>query len=804
MKSLSSFNAMIRSWFFTIIVVFPIVLFQSCTNRLPEQSKIPTSVKNPNGRNDSWGFVGYGGGGAMFYPAVSPHNPDFAMVACDMTGSFVTKNGGESWRMFNLRGPVDYFVFDPLDSNIVYAKSIALFKSFDDGNTWSIFYPQPSMVSGIISKGDHASEIIVTRDSTRREVLAFAVDPDNSQKLYAAISTDHTVAFYFSDDTGMHWTKEKELDDRPKNIFILPSSPKDNRTVYVTGKTTIMRRETGIWKTVQGPPEVNQLTEFTAGFDAQRNRFVIYAISGKSYFNPEGDKSGIYYTADGGDTWENRQQGLLQFAVKGAETPEFRSIATSAFNPNVVYVSYNNLKVHNDTTCLGVAKSEDFGKTWKLSWKDFLTKGGNIPALNFKSGWVNERFGPTWGENPFSLGVSANHPDVCYGTDFGRTVKTPNGGKTWEQVYTKKKEGGGWISRGLEVTTGYSVVFDPFDKNHVFIANTDVGLMESNDGGESWKSATLNNGIPREWVNSTYWLTFDPQVKGKAWAVMSGTHDLPRPKMFRKNGTAGYKGGIVATENGGKSWKPISAEIGEGAFTHIFIDPASPKESRTLYACGFGKGVYKSMDGGKTWNQKNKGIQGKEPFAWRIEKRDKDGALFLIVCRRSEDGSIGNDGDGAVYRSDDGAETWTKISLPAETNAPMSLTIDPVNQDSFVLSAWGRNTKGKFSEDIGGGIFISADDGKTWQQTLKKDQHIHDVTFDPGNNTYYACGFNGSAYRSEDRGKNWLRIKGYNFKWGKRVDIDPRHPEKIFIITFGGGVWYGPAKGDEGAIEDIR
>jgi len=71
----------------------------------------------------------------MFWPAVSPGDPNYAYVACDMTGSYVTYNGGESWRMFNLRGPVRYFVFDPSDPDIVYAKSVALFKSSDRGQT---------------------------------------------------------------------------------------------------------------------------------------------------------------------------------------------------------------------------------------------------------------------------------------------------------------------------------------------------------------------------------------------------------------------------------------------------------------------------------------------------------------------------------------------------------------------------------------------------------------------------------------------------------------------------------------------
>jgi len=335
------------------------------------------------------------------------------------------------------------------------------------------------------------------------------------------------------------------------------------------------------------------------------------------------------------------------------------------------------------------------------------------------------------------------------------------------------------------------------------MANTDIGLMESNDGGESWTSATQNNGVPRDWVNTTYWLTFDHEVKGRAWAAMSDIHDLPRPKMWRRIRIADYMGGVLVTEDAGKTWKSISNDIGEAAITHILIDPTSKKESRTLYICAFGKGVYKSTDGGKTWNQKNNGIEGNEPFAWRIIRNDKSSELFLIVCRRSDDGSIGNEFDGAVYRSADEAESWTKVKLPEGTNGPMCIYVDPDNPLRILLSAWGRVSQGKYSPDTGGGIFISEDNGISWKQTLANDQHIHDVTYDSRTKIYYACGFNGSAYRSEDGGQSWIRIKGYNFKWGKRVEPDPRDPEKIFVITFGGGVWYGPAKGDESALEDI-
>jgi photosystem II stability/assembly factor-like uncharacterized protein len=273
--------------------------------------------------------------------------------------------------------------------------------------------------------------------------------------------------------------------------------------------------------------------------------------------------------------------------------------------------------------------------------------------------------------------------------------------------------------------------------------------------------------------------------------------------MWRRRGVAGYEGGILVTDDAGKTWKPVSRDIGEAAITHLLVERSVNEKQATIYACAFGKGVYKSTDNGKTWTLKNKGIDGKEPFAWRIIRNEKNGELFLIVCRRSDDGSIGNQFDGAVYRSSNGAENWTKMKIPEGTNGPMSLIIDPENNNRLLLSAWGRPTPGQFTEDIGGGIFLSSDNGETWSQVLVKDQHIHDITYDTRNNTYYACGFNGSAYRSDDQGKSWSRIKGFNFKWGKRVDPDPADPNKIYIITFGGGVWHGPAKGDPNAAEDI-
>jgi hypothetical protein len=342
------------------------------------------------------------------------------------------------------------------------------------------------------------------------------------------------------------------------------------------------------------------------------------------------------------------------------------------------------------------------------------------------------------------------------------------------------------------------VHFDPFDAKRVFISYTDIGAFRSEDGGRSWIGST--EGIPRHWTNTTYWMAFDPKVKGRVWGVFSGTHDLPRPKMWRTISPERYRGGVGISEDGGRTWTPIKT-MPETAATHILLDPSSPVDARVLYVAGYGRGVFKSSDGGKTWFLKNQGLPAHQPFAWRLE-RDRSGKLYLIIARRSDDGSIDTPEDGALYYSDDGAEHWTKLAMPQGVNGPNGIAIDPDDPQRLYLAAWARrSTEGNGS---GGGIYLSKDAGRTWTQILERDQHVYDVTIDPANpKRLYACGFESSAWRSDDRGATWQRIRGYNFKWGHRVIPDPVDSSKIFITTFGGSVWYGPAAGDLTAKEDI-
>lgn len=785
----------------------------------------PDAIVNPNGRNDSWDFVGPGGGGAMpFIPAINPADPNHAFISCDMTGSYVTYDGGERWRMFNLRGVTRFFVFDRNDANIAYAgTSNMLFKSRDKGVSWATIYPEPSDIVALHAQGDHAGLLVVTQDSSFTVIEKVAVDPVNSQKLYLLIrkkkidvwppTRDKNERFYMaimiSEDGGGHWELLDKLRFDLDDIFIDPTSPVDNRTIYVSGKDGLGVKENGHWKKVSMPFGAEPFLQFVDGLDTRTNHHIIYAMSGTFPYGSEEKRniSRIYQIGKGGRNWKRVDKGLLDKKTEGADDPEFASIAISYFHPENIYISYSELQFHKDSVGFGVAKSSDYGNSWELSWNDRFNTGvehaEGVVSPNRESAWIDERFGPWWGENPFYIKVSDHDPNICYTTDWGRVFKTSNGGETWQQVYTRQVSDGGWKSRGVQVTTGYLVAVDPFDSSVMYMANTDVGLMKSLDGGYSWTANIRDIGMPYRWDHNIYSLVFDEEIKDKMWAAASGIHDLPRPKMWRNMDMDDYTGGVVVSEDGGHTWKPLSQDIGETAATHILLDPESSARKRTLYVCGFGKGVYKSVDDGATWKLKNSGIEGNHPATWRITRRS-DGELFLVVSRKSEDGSIGNDQDGALYRSSNGADSWEKMNMPDGVNGPTSLLVDPNHPIRLFLSAWGRYGETEFSPDQGGGIYLSEDDGFSWKAVLTHDQHIYDLTVDQRNDVYYAAGFNSSAYRSEDKGLTWNRIKGFNFKWGKTVIPDPANPEKIYIITFGGGVWHGPDKGDPHALEDIR
>lgn len=192
-------------------------------------------------RLDTWKIIGPGGGGAQFTPTVSPHDASRVLVACDMTGSYISNDGGESWRMFNLRGVSRWFVFDPSDPDVLYAYGVGLWRSVDAGQKWNLLYPDPARVTGVIMPDDHAGVVLQAGGTAVPAMTALAVDPADSRLLYAVIQG----VFHESQDWGATWRPGHTLTGGGRRIYVDPRSPDGNRTLYVVATSNVNVRDGG-------------------------------------------------------------------------------------------------------------------------------------------------------------------------------------------------------------------------------------------------------------------------------------------------------------------------------------------------------------------------------------------------------------------------------------------------------------------------------------------------------------------------------------------------------------------------------
>ena len=580
-----------------------------------------SSLAQGQGAN-SWKIVGPGGGGTTYDPVVSPYDSRLVVEFSDMTGGYVTHNNGESWRMFNLRGHTDAFAFDPMDPRVIYAGNSALWRSSDSGQTWKMIFPDPARNTVEHQTGDHSEYILTTSDPAfpGGNLTKIVITPPSDAKDGQG-SAEHIFLSFeqrgqptvivFSADGGINWSRLATL---PQHVPLL--TKQDSGLIAVSGSAA--------WR-IAADGSTTELGSIATNF-----RAASAARSGDSiWIYATGQDGEVYLSEDSGQHFKAITPELKQSAGK------FEAIATSEHHPEVAYAGFRGLQIGagNENLFNGIAKTTDGGHTWKIVFKE-STHG----AANLDGTWIEQRaiqgYGNIWFDSPTSIGVSPTNPEIAYASDLFRTYRTLDGGATWKELDSKQLADGSWVSRGLDMTTNYGMQFDPFDSQHIYMDNTDMGLFQSTNGGQSWRSTS--EGVPEDWRNTTYWLAFDPTQRGLIWGAFSGTHDLPHPKMWRTQSPKTFTGGVAVTTDGGNHWQPIiNAGIPSDAITHILLDPASPAGNRTLYACAFGRGVYKSTDNGKSWAQKNNGIAGEEPFAWRMTL-SQDGSLYLVVARRSE------------------------------------------------------------------------------------------------------------------------------------------------------------------------
>lgn len=802
-------NTLFRLLGFSAISML-MICCQNTTSRIIDDEV--TSVDQEN----HWTRIGPGGGGSTFIPTFSYSSPDRFMIRCDMTGAYLTNDGGHSFDMVNFPSGSHSFAYDPMDPNTLLIGSKALNKSLDGGKTWERIFPGKQDVIKELFKGDHADYSILTSEGSLyhdagnyKSIRNIKVDPIDTKSIYFSINN----YFFYSGDYGVTWRRisfEQNID------FIYTDATDLMDKVYVFTDNGLYKVDKTTWEYsfMAFPEPMQPGFSFTGGTTKEDGQTVFYGLNNDESLRTHGGiaPSTLWLSQDLGKTWEQVNDEVI--LNSGNATPTYSKISAAENDAAKVYaVTSSYQEKREDGTIAhwyGTLKSDNAGKSWHWVWKGgggsgkYAVKDGE-DAANLTDAWVRDAFGGEY-IRLIDVGVAPNYGDVAIVTDWYRTMKTIDGGKTWEEIYSVKQPDGSYISRGLDVTTAYGVHFDPFDNEHVAISYTDIGYHHSYNSGKSWYRST--SGIPSDWHNTCYWMVFDPEVKDKIWSVWSGLHDFPRGKMTRNPQWTEYgKGGVAVSEDGGKSWTPTVKGMGfDTPSTSIVLDENSPVGNRTLYVAAYGKGVFKSTDDGKSWELRNYGIAGSlAAFELTIQP---DGTLFLITSATPQhlDGKKGREVHmGALYKSTDGAKSWTRINVGDKVLFPNGLAFDPENPDRLYLGAWAdihlsdliggvlaRETGGNETLDLDGGIFLSEDRGATWEPIFDTDHYVYDVTVDPVHSGRIYCNtFDQGAYRSDDYGKTWNKLKGYDFHWGQRAVIDENDSEKVYLITYGASVWHG-------------
>lgn len=773
-------------------------------------SSIICYCQNRNPTN--WERLGPGGGGATFLPTFSYFNQNTFFLRCDMTGSYLTKDGGVSYKQINFDNGASSYAFDPKDSNKIYVGSTILNRSVDGGKTWQQLFPKKSEIIKEYYSGDHAEyKIEVSSNSLYNNnadnIQNIHVDNANSSNIYFSMRN----IFYYSNDDCKTF-HSKQFDQVIQNIYTNNSTLRNDIYIFTKSSVFIFNKLAQTIKEKKLSKELSPAFSYAAG-TTKDNKTIFYTLHniGTELIRDMYSRTEVFISTDLGSNWEKIIDPLI--TNNGGSKPNFRKIVCAEYDAQNAYLISDlyEQKVNDQPQYwYGALKTNDAGNTWSWVWKagggsaQYAVKDGT-DANNLTDAWASKAFGNEFIEVE-DVGVYPNDGNVAILTDWYRSMKTTDGGKTWKEIYSNTQTDETFTSRGLDVTTCYGVHFDPFDNDHIAVSYTDIGFWHSFDKGKTWQRSV--NGVPASWANTCYWVVFDPSIKNKLWSAWSGMHDIPRGKMTRNPGwKKNYNGGICVSEDGGKTWKPSNNGLGDDALvTSLVLDEKTPSNNRTLYAAVYNKGVFKSSDDGKTWTQKNKGITN-NTCAFELTLAS-NGTLFLVVSPTPDFDSKHKNNlfySGAVYKSTDGAETWQKISVTKEPFFPNGIAIDPKDPQRVYLACWSNISLsdllgGKASSENGdnknipmqGGIFFSDNSGQTWKQIFDQQQYIYDVTIDtfhPGR--LYCNTFNKAAYKSDDYGKTWKQIKGYDFHWGHRIIVDQNDPEKVFITTYGSGVWHG-------------
>jgi photosystem II stability/assembly factor-like uncharacterized protein len=311
------------------------------------------------------------------------------------------------------------------------------------------------------------------------------------------------------------------------------------------------------------------------------------------------------------------------------------------------------------------------------------------------------------------------------------------------------------------------------------------------------------------------WRMIGPFRGGRVNAV-SGVTGQPDTFYF---GSVG--GGVWKSLNSGRTWTPIFDANNVASIGAIAVSTANPN---TVYvgtgepdmrdSIAYGDGVYKSTDAGKTW--KHLGLENTKQIGRIIVDPKNPNMVFVAALGNA----YAPNPDRGVYRSQDGGATWQKVLSKNEDVGAIDLAFDPVDSKVVYATLWNVRRPPWFiyapANGPGAGIFKSTDGGSTWKEIsvgipVEGRGHIGIAVASSNRNRLYAVvdAKEGGVFISNDAGATWTRLSSDKRLWDRgwyfeKVTVDPRNADVVYVMntsmyrsTDAGKTWT-PIKGAPG------
>jgi len=256
-------------------------------------------------------------------------------------------------------------------------------------------------------------------------------------------------------------------------------------------------------------------------------------------------------------------------------------------------------------------------------------------------------------------------------------------------------------------------------------------------------------------------------------------------------------GGVWKTVNDGTTWTPVFDGEGSYSIGWVALDPNDASvvwvgtgESNSQRSVSYGDGVYRSVDGGKSWE--NLGLKKSEHIG-RVVVDPRDSKVVYVAA---EGPLWGAGGDRGLYKSVDGGKSWKAVLTISENTGVVDVALDPANPDIVYAAAYQRR-RHVFTLIDGGpesAIYKSTDAGATWNK-LKSglpsvDMGRIGLAVSPADpNVVYAtieaADGKGGIFRSTDKGATWERRNEFDSgaMYYARVVADPKNVDRIFVMS---------------------